>query len=143
MNLDIIWKDTNFRVQKKEYYKKAKKLYDDANAHYKEYSANEMWNKDKVTITPSSQQTWTYDKKNNYYRVTGMFTPQFSDPEAYIGKTAVSCKNTSTKENLGKVRFENKDSITSPFWISLNEKNYNALQSTKEGSLKATIQYSS
>lgn len=132
-----------FSGTKKEYYKKAKKLYDDANAHYKEYSANEMWNKDKVTITPSSQQTWTYDKKNNYYRVTGMFTPQFSDPEAYIGKTAVSCKNTSTKENLGKVRFENKDSITSPFWISLNEKNYNALQSTKEGSLKATIQYSS
>ncbi len=132
-----------FSGTKKEYYKRAKKLYDDANAHYKEYSANEMWNKDKVTITPSSQQTWTYDKKNNYYRVTGMFTPQFSDPEAYIGKTAVSCKNTSTKENLGKVRFENKDSITSPFWISLNEKNYNALQSTKEGSLKATIQYSS
>ena len=132
-----------FSGTKKEYYKKAKKLYDDANAHYKEYSANEMWNKDKVTITPSSQQTWTYDKKNNYYRVTGMFTPQFSDQEAYIGKTAVSCKNTSTKENLGKVRFENKDSITSPFWISLNEKNYNALQSTKEGSLKATIQYSS
>lgn len=52
-----------FSGTKKEYYKKAKKLYDDANAHYKEYSANEMWNKDKVTITPSSQQTWTYDKK--------------------------------------------------------------------------------
>ena len=137
-----LW-DFKFSGTEATYYKRAKKLYDDANKYYADYSTNKMWKNDTITINPTTQNAWKYDSKNNYYRVSGDFTPTFSDPEAYTKRGSATCVNIAndgTTKNMGKVRFADNGK-GSKFWISLNEANYAKMQSSGTGVLKAKLEY--
>ena len=107
-----------------------------ANANY--YYNEAMWSNNQVTLNTYNLDEWTYDKKNNAYRVKGYYYPSFGDMYAYTGRNAISCVDQNGKK-VGMVRFEHKY-IYSAFWIQLTEKEYEALQKTG-GKLTAVIQY--
>ena len=107
-----------------------------ANANY--YYNEAMWSNNQVTLNTYNLDEWTYDKKNNAYRVKGYYYPSFGDMYAYTGRNAISCVDQNGKK-VGTVRFEHKY-IYSAFWIQLTEKEYEALQKTG-GKLTAVIQY--
>ena len=135
-----LW-DFKFSGSAKTYYNLAKKLYDDANKNYNDYSADDMWKKDAVSISPASQQSWKWDNKNNYYRVTGDFTPSFGDAQTYTKRSGASSVNVDTGKSMGTIHFSNSSQLASKFYISVNRSNYAKLQSSKTGQLKASIQY--
>ena len=135
-----LW-DFKFSGSAKTYYNLAKKLYDDANKNYNDYSADDMWKKDAVSISPASQQSWKWDNKNNYYRVTGDFTPSFGDTQTYTKRSGASSVNVDTGKSMGTIHFSNSSQLASKFYISVNRSNYAKLQSSKTGQLKASIQY--
>ena len=54
-----------------------------ANANY--YYNEAMWSNNQVTLNTYNLDEWTYDKKNNAYRVKGYYYPSFGDMYAYTG----------------------------------------------------------
>lgn len=99
-----LW-DFKFSGSAKTYYNLSKKLYDDANKNYNDYSADDMWKKDAVSISPAPQQSWKWDNKNNYYRVTGDFTPSFGDTQTYTKRSGASSVNVDTGKSMGTIHF--------------------------------------
>lgn len=97
--------------------------------------------KDAVSISPASQQSWKWDNKNNYYRVTGDFTPSFGDAQTYTKRSGASSVNVDTGKSMGTIHFSNSSQLASKFYISVNRSNYAKLQSSKTGQLKASRQY--